>query len=346
MLSMLRATSARRAHGLAGRYRRQAETVAGQQLRRQLSATASGEEYDYIVVGAGTAGCVLANRLSADASKRVLLLEAGQSDWFPAIHVPVGYLYTMNNRLTDWCFKTTPQEHMGGREIAYPRGKVLGGCSSINGMIYQRGQEADYDNWAAETGDESWSWKSVRQVFDKSVNYSPEFAKKRQGSADDGGAVNGAGFHYRELICCSSYEEVAQSTCHVEIRSFCLLLLTMHSLQRLRRKILTGSGAWSRSASVGRSWTHFWRRRTKLECQPSTTSTTATPTASGTSRHVQHRLLFARHSVVTNTLQRCGKGQPEKWSSSVELQSVREARGVAQQLDDPNRLSNRPSRVR
>ena len=100
-------------------------------------------EFDYVVVGAGTAGCVLANRLSADPGNRVLLLEAGGRDNYFWIHIPVGYLYTMGNPRTDWCFSTEPEPGLNGRAIAYPRGKVLGGCSAINGMIYMRGQAAD-----------------------------------------------------------------------------------------------------------------------------------------------------------------------------------------------------------
>ena len=103
--------------------------------------------FDYVIVGAGTAGCVLANRLSADPDVSVLLLEAGGRDSWIWIHIPVGYLYTQNNPRTDWCFTTEPEAGLGGRALNYPRGKVLGGCSSINGMIYMRGQAEDYDQW-------------------------------------------------------------------------------------------------------------------------------------------------------------------------------------------------------
>ena len=113
--------------------------------------------FDYVVVGAGPAGCLLANRLSADPACRVLLLEAGGRDNYPWIHIPVGYLYCIGNPRTDWCFKTQAQPGLGGRALGYPRGKVLGGCSSINGMIYMRGQAADYDHWA-EQGNPGWAW--------------------------------------------------------------------------------------------------------------------------------------------------------------------------------------------
>ena len=120
--------------------------------------------FDYIVVGAGPAGCLLANRLSADPTCRVLLLEAGGRDNYPWIHVPVGYLYCIGNPRTDWCFKTEPQPGLSGRSLGYPRGRVMGGCSSINGMIYMRGQAADYDRWA-EQGNAGWSWKDVLPLF-------------------------------------------------------------------------------------------------------------------------------------------------------------------------------------
>jgi choline dehydrogenase len=121
--------------------------------------------FDYIIVGAGTAGCLLANRLSADASKRVLLIEAGPKDDYHWIHIPVGYLYCIGNPRTDWRFTTEPQAGLNGRSLIYPRGKTLGGCSSINGMIYMRGQARDYDNWAALLADPAWSWDNSLPYF-------------------------------------------------------------------------------------------------------------------------------------------------------------------------------------
>lgn len=126
--------------------------------------------YDYVIVGAGPAGCLLANRLSADPSCRVLLLEAGGRDNYPWIHVPVGYLYCIGNPRTDWCFKTETQPGLQGRSLGYPRGKVLGGCSSINGMIYMRGQAADYDHWAS-LGNRGWAWKDVLPLFKQSESH-------------------------------------------------------------------------------------------------------------------------------------------------------------------------------
>jgi choline dehydrogenase len=118
-----------------------------------------------MIIGAGTAGCLLANRLSTDPSVRVLLVEAGGNDNYPWIHIPVGYLRCIGNPRTDWRFRTEKEPGLNGRDLLYPRGKVLGGSSSINGMIYMRGQARDYDAWAAATGDENWSWRNVLPDF-------------------------------------------------------------------------------------------------------------------------------------------------------------------------------------
>jgi choline dehydrogenase len=127
-------------------------------------------EFDYVIVGAGSAGCLLANRLSADADQRVLLLEAGGKDSYLWIHVPIGYLYTQNNPRTDWCFKTEPEAGLNGRALAYPRGRVLGGCSSINGMIYMRGQARDYDHWR-QLGNAGWGWDDVLPCFTRAEDF-------------------------------------------------------------------------------------------------------------------------------------------------------------------------------
>ncbi len=121
--------------------------------------------FDYIIVGGGSAGCLLANRLSRDPSKHVLLLEAGRKDDYPWIHIPVGYLYCIGNPRTDWLYKTEPDAGLNGRSLRYPRGKTLGGCSSINGMIYMRGQARDFDGWATTTGDDAWSWQNCLPDF-------------------------------------------------------------------------------------------------------------------------------------------------------------------------------------
>jgi choline dehydrogenase len=136
--------------------------------------------FDYVIVGAGSAGCLLANRLSKDPSNRVLLIEAGgKDDWF-WIDIPVGYLYTIANPRTDWCYKTQPDEHLAGRSIHYARGRVLGGCSSINAMIYMRGQKEDWDHWAS-LGNKGWSWDEVLEIFKGLEDY-------EQGAVDGYGA--------------------------------------------------------------------------------------------------------------------------------------------------------------
>ena len=127
-------------------------------------------EYDYIIVGAGSAGCLLANRLSADADKRVLLLEAGGRDNWIWFHIPVGYLFAIGNPRSDWCFKTEAEEGLNGRSLSYPRGKVIGGSSAINAMVYMRGQSADYDHWR-QLGLTGWGWDDVLPYFKKHENH-------------------------------------------------------------------------------------------------------------------------------------------------------------------------------
>ena len=127
-------------------------------------------EYDYIIVGAGSAGCLLANRLSADATAKVLVLEAGGRDNWIWFHIPVGYLFAIGNPRSDWCFKTEPEPGLNGRSLNYPRGKVIGGSSSINAMIYMRGQAADYDHWR-QLGLNGWGWNDVLPFFKRHENH-------------------------------------------------------------------------------------------------------------------------------------------------------------------------------
>lgn len=130
-----------------------------------MSKTSQTNTYDYIIIGAGSAGCMLAKRLTENPNKKVLLIEAGKNDNYIWIHIPVGYLYCIDNPRADWRFKTANEKGLNGRSLLYPRGRVLGGCSSINGMIYMRGQAGDYESWVQATGDESWSWENALKRY-------------------------------------------------------------------------------------------------------------------------------------------------------------------------------------
>lgn len=125
----------------------------------------SDSAFDTIIIGGGTAGALLCNRLSANPNTRVLLIEAGQKDDYHWIHIPVGYLYCIGNPRTDWRYETEADAGLNGRRLRYPRGKTLGGCSSINGMIYMRGQARDYEQWAQLTGDDAWRWDQTLPYF-------------------------------------------------------------------------------------------------------------------------------------------------------------------------------------
>lgn len=156
----------------------------------------SSQVYDYIVVGAGSSGCVMASRLSEDPNKRVLLLEAGTKDSNPWIHVPIGYFKTMHNPKTDWCFNTENDPGLNGRSLQWPRGKVLGGSSSLNGLLYIRGQAEDYDRWE-QLGNRGWSYKDVLPYFIKSED-NQRGASKYHGV---GGPLSVSNIRVKRKIC-------------------------------------------------------------------------------------------------------------------------------------------------
>lgn len=163
-------------------------------------------QFDYVVIGGGSAGCVLANRLSADGTTTVALLEAGGRDWNPWIHIPVGYFKTIHSPNTDWCYSTQAEPGLNGRSLKWPRGKVLGGSSSINGLLYVRGQSQDYDQWAAN-GCTGWSYKDVLPYFKR--------AEDQENGVDDfhgtGGPLSVSNMTFSRPICDDFLNAVAEN---------------------------------------------------------------------------------------------------------------------------------------
>ncbi|MEZ5870435.1 MAG: choline dehydrogenase [Nitratireductor sp.] len=164
-----------------------------------------GPEADYVVIGAGSAGCVIANRLSGDPSRSVVLLEAGGRDWNPWIHIPVGYFKTMHNPSVDWCYRTEPDPGLNGRRLDWPRGKVLGGSSSLNGLLYVRGQAEDYDRWR-QMGNTGWGWDDVLPLFRRSEDQE----RGEDGFHGVGGPLSVSDLRIRRAIC-DAWVEAAQT---------------------------------------------------------------------------------------------------------------------------------------
>ncbi|ABS68474.1 glucose-methanol-choline oxidoreductase [Xanthobacter versatilis] len=290
-------------------------------------------DYDYIVVGAGTAGCIVANRLSADARRRVLILEAGGNDNWIWFHIPVGYLFAIGNPRSDWMFRTVPEPGLNGRSLAYPRGKVIGGCSAINAMISMRGQAADYDHWR-QLGLAGWGWDDVLPAFKALEDHF-------LGASD----IHGTGGGWRieaPRIAWPVLDKVAQAAGEMGIRS----------VPDFNTGDNEGVGYFHVNQKRGRRWSSargflkpaLSRPNLRLETQVLVDRLVIENGRAVGVRYMQNgRLMEARTrgEVVlsagsigsTQVLHRSGIG-PGEWLSELGIETVRDRPGVGRNLQD------------
>ncbi|MFG1364954.1 GMC family oxidoreductase [Xanthobacter versatilis] len=290
-------------------------------------------DYDYIVVGAGTAGCIVANRLSADARRRVLILEAGGNDNWIWFHIPVGYLFAIGNPRSDWMFRTVPEPGLNGRSLAYPRGKVIGGCSAINAMISMRGQAADYDHWR-QLGLAGWGWDDVLPAFKALEDHF-------LGASD----IHGTGGGWRieaPRIAWPVLDKVAQAAGEMGIRS----------VPDFNTGDNEGVGYFHVNQKRGRRWSSargflkpaLSRPNLRLETQVLVDRLVIENGRAVGVRYMQNgRLMEARTrgEVIlsagsigsTQVLHRSGIG-PGEWLSELGIETVRDRPGVGRNLQD------------
>ena len=290
-------------------------------------------DYDYIVVGAGTAGCIVANRLSADARKRVLILEAGGNDNWIWFHIPVGYLFAIGNPRADWMFRTDPEPGLNGRLLAYPRGKVIGGCSAINAMISMRGQAADYDHWR-QLGLSGWGWDDVLPAF-----------KSLEDHFLGASAIHGTGGGWRieaPRIAWDVLDKVAQAAGEMGIRA----------VPDFNTGDNEGVGYFHVNQKRGRRWSSargflkpaLTRPNLRLETQVLVDRLVIESGRAVGVRYMQNGRLMearARGEVIlcagsigsTQVLHRSGIG-PGEWLSALGIETVRDRPGVGRNLQD------------
>ena len=290
-------------------------------------------DYDFIVVGAGTAGCIVANRLSADARRRVLILEAGGNDNWIWFHIPVGYLFAIGNPRSDWMFRTVPEPGLNGRSLAYPRGKVIGGCSAINAMISMRGQAADYDHWR-QLGLAGWGWDDVLPAFKALEDHF-------LGASD----IHGTGGGWRieaPRIAWPVLDKVAQAAGEMGIRS----------VPDFNTGDNEGVGYFHVNQKRGRRWSSargflkpaLSRPNLRLETQVLVDRLVIENGRAVGVRYMQNgRLMEARTrgEVIlsagsigsTQVLHRSGIG-PGEWLSELGIETVRDRPGVGRNLQD------------